>query len=89
MVNLWLLPARITRWHFPPLPISQIIGPLRAAVNPAEDEHGGAMRAGHLHGKRPLDFILRRRGFDHGQGRVHGHFGKRALGQPRSRLKLQ
>ena len=25
IVNLWLLPARITSWRLPPLPISQVI----------------------------------------------------------------
>lgn len=62
---------------------------MRAAMNPAQDEHGSAMSAGHLHGKRALDFIRGCRCFDHGQRRVHGHFGKRTIGQARGRLKLQ
>jgi len=64
-------------------------GPLRAAMNPAQDEHRSAVRAGHLHGKRCFDFILGRRGFDHGQGGIHSHFGQWAIRQARSCLKLQ
>jgi hypothetical protein len=58
-------------------------------MNPAQDEHRRAVRARHLDCKRRLDFILRRRGFDHAQGRIHGHLRQRAIGQARGRLRLQ
>ena len=52
-------------------------------------EKRGAMCTGHLERECSFNFILGCRGFDHGEGRVHGHFRQRPIGQPCSRLKLQ
>ena len=62
---------------------------MRAAVNPAQDEHRSAVRARHLDCKRALYFVFGCRRFDHGEGRIHRHFRQRAIGQTRGCLKLQ
>ena len=44
---------------------------LRRNVQLGKDRHGGRVRTGHLDSERSLNFVSRRRGFDHRERSIH------------------